>query len=172
MSSTRNHIERRRNSRGFSLIELVIVVVIIAIIGAIAVPRMSRGAQGASDSALNANLKVLRSAIDLYATEHNGTYPSVASFQDLLTKFSSDDGSKTADAKDAANGVIYGPYLRTVPSLPVGTKKGTSTVVDGSSGSVTGTGGWFYNPSTGSIVANLPADNDNKDAAGKYYNAY
>src|SRR4051812_8894152 len=72
--------------RGFSLIELVIVVVIIGIIAAIAVPRMSRGSQGASDSALGANLAVLRNAVDLYQTEHQA-YPAAgvgATSADLL----------------------------------------------------------------------------------------
>src|SRR6476661_7339591 len=113
MSSTRYHIKRRRTG-GFSLIELVIVVVIIAIIGAIAVPRMSRGAQGASDSALNANPKVLKSAIDLYATEHNGTYPALTTDFSALTGFTDDSGAVTT-SKDATH--IYGPYLRAVPSL-------------------------------------------------------
>src|SRR5919112_1210242 len=62
--------------RGFSLIELVIVVVIIGIIAAIAIPRMSRGTAGAADSALSGNLNVLRNAIELYATEHGGKFPS------------------------------------------------------------------------------------------------
>ena len=67
---------KRPTPRGFSLIELVIVVVIIGIIGAIAIPRMSRGAKGAADSAVTANLTVLRNALDLYSTEHVGVYPT------------------------------------------------------------------------------------------------
>jgi general secretion pathway protein G len=159
----------KKSRQGFSLIELVIVVVIIAIIGAIAVPRMSRGAQGAADSALHANIKVLKSAIDLYATEHNGTYPfPVTAFTDQLTMFT-DDAGATSPTK--TGNFIYGPYLRTVPSLPVGTKKGSAVVVDGSSGTPgTAAGGWFYNPTTGDIKANL-ADAE-LDGAGKKYNAY
>ena len=62
----------------FSLVELVIVIVIIGIIAAIAVPRISRGAKGATDSALKGDLTALRSAIDLYAAEHGGSFPTVA----------------------------------------------------------------------------------------------
>ena len=64
--------------RAFSLIELVIVVVILGIIRAIAIPRMSRGAVGAADSGAISDLAVLRSAIDLYQAEHDGTYPALA----------------------------------------------------------------------------------------------
>ena len=70
---------RKSHRSGFSLLELVIVVVIIGIIAAIAIPRMSRGAAGASDSALSGNLAVIRNAIDMYAAEHSGSFPTVAS---------------------------------------------------------------------------------------------
>src|SRR5436853_6693544 len=88
--------------QGFSLIELVIVVVIIGIIAAIAIPRLSRGSQGAADSALSGNLAVLRAAIDLYATEHGGTYPTVASFDAQLTTYTDVSGGTSA-SKDATH---------------------------------------------------------------------
>src|SRR5581483_10793813 len=76
---------RGSRRRGFSLIELVIVVVIIAIIGAIAIPKMSRGAAGAAESATIQNLAVMRSAIDLYNSEHPGaTLGSSTSATQLL----------------------------------------------------------------------------------------
>ncbi|HWB52969.1 MAG TPA: prepilin-type N-terminal cleavage/methylation domain-containing protein [Tepidisphaeraceae bacterium] len=167
MSRRKNKITTRK---GFSLIELVIVVVIIAIIGAIAIPRMSRGAAGASDSALSGDLNILRSAIDLYASEHNGTYPALSTVTAQLTEFTDDTGD-TSTTKDSTH--IYGPYLRTVPTLPVGpaTYKGTDTFVDGSSGNPgDNAGAWFYNASTGSVQANL-AD-DQTDAKSVKYNTY
>ena len=155
---------------GFSLIELVIVVVIIGVLAAIAVPRLSRGASGAADSAVSSNLSTLRAAIDLYATEHGGTYPALASFDAQMTQFS--DASGTTSATKTAT-AIYGPYLRKVPPLPVGPTgyKNTTTVVDGSSGTPgTSAGAWFYSATSGDIRANL-ADAV-QDAAGKSYNAY
>jgi prepilin-type N-terminal cleavage/methylation domain-containing protein len=162
------HIKPRH--RGFSLIELVIVVVIIGIIAAIAIPRLSRGSQGAADSALAGNLAVLRGAVDLYATEHGGYYPTVAAFDTQLTTFSDSAGGVQA-TKDATH--IYGPYLRKVPPLPVGPSgyKGTVTIIDGSSGSAgASAGAWYYNASTGDIKANLV--DAQTDASGKIYNTY
>jgi prepilin-type N-terminal cleavage/methylation domain-containing protein len=160
-----------KNARsGFSLIELVIVVVIIGIIAAIAIPRLSRGASGAADSALLGNLSVLRNAIDLYATEHGGTYPALATFETQLTQFTDSSGATSA-TKTATH--IYGPYLRKVPTLPVGPSgyKNSVTVVDGSSGTPgTAAGAWFYNAASGDLKANL-ADSE-KDSANKAYNAY
>ena len=133
---------------GFSLIELVIVVVIIGIIAAIAIPKLSRGAAGAADSSLAGDLKVLRTAIDMYATEHGGKYPTDATtLEDQLKKYTDDQGG-TADAKDSTH--VYGPYLRAVPALPVGANKG-STAITASAG---GSAGWVYDATKGTINAN------------------
>src|SRR5207249_11021127 len=90
----------RVNRAGFSLIELVIVVVIIGIIAAIAIPRLSRGSAGAADSALSGNLAVLRSAVDLFATEHGGSYPSVGTFDSQLTQYTDSSGSFSSSKTD------------------------------------------------------------------------
>ncbi len=160
-------ISRKRNS-GFSLIELVIVVVIIAIIGAIAIPRMSRGAAGASDSALVGDLAVLRNAIDLYATEHGGTFPAAATFVAQMTMFSDANGVTSATKTSTA---IYGPYLRKVPPLPLGVNKNSSGVADASSATIGAAGsGWYYNATTGQVQANCP--DTELDSTGKQYNAF
>lgn len=152
--------------RGFSMIELVIVVVIIGIIGAIAIPRMSRGAAGAADSALVADLAVLRNAIDLYQAEHGGQYPTLANFENQLTQFSNDTATTVQATKDAANGVIYGPYLRSIPSLKVGTtNKGENGLTDTPG---TADKGWVYDEDTGEIKANTTET----DERGVGYDTY
>jgi prepilin-type N-terminal cleavage/methylation domain-containing protein len=149
--------------RAFSLIELVIVIVIIGIIGAIAIPRMSRGAQGAADSALVANLSLLRNQLDMFKTEHNDTLPALANLPDALTKYSDEAGTTFKATKDTT--CYLGPYMRAIPPLPVGTNKGsvTFTATAGTAGA-----GWVYDATAGTIVANS-AENDSK---GKAYNTY
>lgn len=136
--------------RGFSLIELVIVVVILGIIGAIAIPRMSRGADGAADAALVADLAVLRNAIDLYQAEHGGAYPPEASIVAALESYSDVTGASFGTKDDDR---IYGPYLRKVPTLKIGSNKGKNGIsaTDGDANA-----GWIYDEDTGSIFANLP----------------
>ncbi len=152
---------------GFSLIELVIVVVIIGIIAAIAIPKLSRGAAGASDSALSGDLKVLRTALDMYATEHGGTYPTVTQITaGNLIGYTDDSGTFSA-TKDATH--IYGPYLRVVPNLPVGAKKGASGI-DVVANAGTATVGWIYDSSLGTIKANTTGLEF--DAKGVAYNTY
>ena len=153
----------KRNRSAFSLIELVIVVVIIAIIGAIAIPKMSRGAQGASDSALIQNLSVLRSALDLYQTENGGAYPTIGNVTNALLQYS--DGSGGLSSTKTGN-FVYGPYLRAIPTLPVGARKGSNGIAAADAASI----GWIYNQSTGAITANTTASE--ADAKGNLYNTY
>jgi general secretion pathway protein G len=163
-------------SRGFSLIELVIVVVIIGIIAAIAIPRMSRGGQGAGESALSGNLAVLRAAIDLYQTEHQA-YPAssagdtAADLQRQLTRYTDASGLSNAGATADA-GHSYGPYMRSIPPLPVGSKKGQTTVRIGADSDLPGatSEAWIYYPSNGDVKPNL-LDTET-DAGGTAYNLY
>lgn len=148
---------RLTKNRAFSLIELVIVVVIIGIIAAIAIPRMSRGAAGASDSSLSSNLATLRKAIDLYAAEHDGKFPTQAKFIEQMTTYTNAAGEESTTKSDT---YPFGPYLRNIPVMNSGSKKGVSGV----KASADETGGWYYNQATGEIKAN--ADTDDVDSGG------
>ncbi|MBM4018487.1 MAG: prepilin-type N-terminal cleavage/methylation domain-containing protein [Planctomycetes bacterium] len=159
---------RLTGKKAFSLLELVIVVVIIGIIAAIAIPRMSRGTAGAADSALTGDLAVLRNAIELFAAEHDGKYPTLAKIANQLTLYT--DSTNTTDpvaAKDKDH--PFGPYLRAVPKLPVGANKGkdtfTATAPPG-----TDAAGWYYDETTGTVKANC-ADGE-KDVTDKKYSDY
>lgn len=154
-----------RSRKAFSLIELVIVVVILGIIGAIAIPRMSRGAEGAKDSALITDLATLRAAIDLYHTEHEGVYPTIANFNAQLTGYTNISGTPSPDGTKTG-AYIYGPYIRSIPGLKVGTNRGNSTVAAADGAGV----GWIFDATNGTIKANLP-DGD-VDASGVKYNTY
>jgi prepilin-type N-terminal cleavage/methylation domain-containing protein len=157
---------RSEFNRAFSLIELIIVVVIIGIIAAIAVPRLSRGSEGAADAALIGNLAVLRRALDLYETEHVGGLPTVTDFENQMTLFTDINGNDNATKTGA---FIYGPYLRELPPLPVGSRKG-NTAVKASPPDGLGNFGWSYNESTAEIRANCAAGE--QDDSGKDYNTY
>ncbi len=153
----------RCTRRGFSLLEVVIVVAIIAILAAIGIPRMSRGAKGASDSALTGDLATLRNAVDLYAAEHTGAFPTTADINTQLTQYTNINGTVNA-TKDTTH--IYGPYMRSIPPLPIGAKKGNAKIADANGPDV----GWIYTSTDGTIKAN--AADAEVDEAGKKYNAY
>ena len=53
------------NSKGFTLVELLIVVIILAILAAIIVPQFTAATDDAKQSAYDTNVANIRSAIDL-----------------------------------------------------------------------------------------------------------
>lgn len=160
----------KKNRGGFSLVELVIVVVIIGVIAAIAVPRISRGAKGASDSSLRGTLMGIRNAMDMYAAEHSGAYPTgtQAQIEDKLMKLTDINGT----VGTTAGTHIYGPYLRSkFPALPVGANKGSKNVLIVAVAvavNETGGEGWVYSTSTGDFIANTVASDENGVAYSQY----
>ena len=163
----RRSAPRRRYA--FSLIELVVVVVILGVVSAIAIPRLSRGSEGAAEAALRADLAVMRRAIDMYTAEHVGDFPtSAAAFGDQMTIFSNLAG---ATNPTRAGGFIYGPYLRGLPPLPVGARKGETAVKPPPANGAAGFG-WVYDASNGTIVANTGSGPGDFSAKGEPFNLF
>lgn len=154
---------RRTTRGGFSLLEVVIVVAIIAILAAIGIPRMSRGSRGANDSAVGGNLAVLRNAVELYSAEHGGAFPAVGTITDQLTKYTDINGAINASKTTQ---YVYGPYIRTIPPLPVGARKGKNGIKATDDPNT----GWIYDATAGTIKANTTGTE--KDDTGKLYTDY
>jgi prepilin-type N-terminal cleavage/methylation domain-containing protein len=165
---------------GFTLVELLIVVIILAVLAAIVVPQFSASTTDAKEAALDANLARIRSAIELYAAQHGGSYPGAkaASGGTCPAGTGVTNGSGAAntaqaaidqltlytDANGAACGIgdatyKYGPYLR--KGIPADSIKSVATLaVPGSCctgaplAPAADTGGWLYDTKSGQIVMN------------------
>ena len=61
--------------RAFSLLEMLIMVAVLGILAAVVLPEFQSHSQQAKESAAKDNLRILRNAIELYATQHNGVAP-------------------------------------------------------------------------------------------------
>ncbi|HUY03594.1 MAG TPA: type II secretion system protein [Rhodocyclaceae bacterium] len=181
---------RKPDQSGFTLVELLIVVIILAILAAIVIPQFSGASTDAKESALDADLSALRSAIELYKVQHGGNYPgsgattaaSIACsgtagttasgtpqawMDDLL--MASDAAGNTCSVSDATT-YRYGPYLRKgIPPDPI---TGNGAAVADIAVTTTGapltpaaaTGGWAVDTVSGQIVMNSK-DHDSHDKA-------
>jgi len=144
---------RSHGERGFTLVELLIVVIILGILAAVVVPQFNDTTLQSKESALVQNLGTIRQAISLYRVQHNEVYPgqNAGTWAEFVTQLT------TATSTDGTAGGPYGPYLRTnFPANPMN-KLTTGTVVSAipSGGAIDGSTGYFYNPTTGAIFANV-----------------
>lgn len=163
------HFYRKLAGRGiFSLMELAVVLVVLGVVGAIVAPRMSRGGDSphVAEQVLQGHLRAMRSAIDAYAEDHAGYWPNgdASQITRQLTEYTDDAGRPGASRTPAYR---FGPYLREIPPLPIGTNRGSATLKLPADGGVSG---WVYNPITGEVHAN--ARPDERDISGRAYSSY
>ena len=96
---------RLKNSRGVTLVELMVVVAIIAIIAAIAITLYQDIQKKARLAADNGTIAALRSASAIYYGKNDGTFPTQATLQTLVQGFQLVCPGATW-AADATNGKI------------------------------------------------------------------
>ena len=65
----------RRKVPGFTLIELLIVIALIGVLAAIMLPNYNRSRARAKLSACKQSLRNVATALESYASDHNGLYP-------------------------------------------------------------------------------------------------
>ena len=145
-----------RRRCAFTLVEILMVVIILGVIASIIIGLFSNTTSDAAVASLKDNLRGVRSALQIYVAQH-GTYPSGTAFEAQLTQYTDELGNTSSTPSTTYK---YGPYIMSLPPLPVGINKGKTTVT--STGYLDGYG-WQYDPATGSFRANCqPTEVDNE----------
>ncbi len=98
----------KRNSRGFTLIEMLIVIVVISILAMIVIPRLLGAGRKAKESALRGDLQQLRNSIQQFEADC-GDFPSALT--QLMTAPAA--GSTGGNGIALDTGAWKGPYMRT-----------------------------------------------------------
>jgi len=136
-----------RAKRGFTLVEVLIVVVIMAVLAATIIPQFSDTTADARKNTAIFNLQTMRSQIETFRAQHNGTLPADL---DIMTKKSDKSGAFNAAGP-------YGPYIQAVPLETITDSNNVSILSANSpisSADVDGKLGWLYNRTTGEIRVN------------------
>jgi prepilin-type N-terminal cleavage/methylation domain-containing protein len=145
--------------KSFTLVEILMVVAILGILAAIILPTLQGHITEAKESAAKDNLRILRNAIELYASQHNGYPPGYVNgtlnpVSTTVTRqicwVTTIDG---AFAPRGTAGYPLGPYLPQIPPNPFNNKD-TIKVLTATSpfpDPPTGAFGWIYKPSTKTI---------------------
>jgi prepilin-type N-terminal cleavage/methylation domain-containing protein len=128
----------RRHRTGFTLIELVVVILILGILAGVGAPKLFSTSGLATENGCKQTLSIIRDAIELYAADNNGDFPTLTG-----------DGTGATDFHFQLKDYVRGKF----PVSPVGDdnliKAGT-----GSPMTADGTTGWMYNQTTGEFICN------------------
>ncbi len=141
-------LNKIKNSKGFTLVELLIVIVILGILAAIVIARFAGATKETKEASLKGNLRTIRSSLEIYkANSKSNVYPE--SLDDLWKGTNPDVDSKT--------------FLERIPQDPFYKSKAVYAATEtfdptedatDRDDKITGGGGWAYDSLTGRVCAN------------------
>lgn len=128
-------MKRTNKNRAFTLVELLIVIIIIAVLAAIAIPKFANSGVRSKESALKANLKLYRNAVDLFKSD-TGCFP--AALADIAGASAPAKGKDSGGNDYTITSADYkGPYVEKIENDPVSGSALNYSTTAGSVGKVT-----------------------------------
>jgi prepilin-type N-terminal cleavage/methylation domain-containing protein len=150
-------MSRKLKNSGFTLIEVLIVVVIMAVLAATIIPQFASSTNDAKTSSLKFNLHSMRSQIEVYKLQHNGTVPALTAgtLPGLIYATDVTGANIASTTSDATH--PFGPYIQG-GAMPANPFDGTTTITQISTFPPTATAGsgqgWLYEPVSGQLAPN------------------
>lgn len=115
----------KSHTKGFTLIELLVVVAIIGILSSVVLTSLNGARAKGRDAQRITNLKQIQNALELYALDHNGSYPLHDGGTSQYGYWFSDWGGHCGGGATAGNGWCdlenqLQPYISSLPRDPSG----------------------------------------------------
>ncbi len=130
-------MKRTPNTRGFTLVEILIVVIILGILAAIVIPQFTNASNDARNNSVASTLQTLRGQVELFKIQHGDTPPAQTALISVMQ-----GQTNTTNTTTVVAGGAFGPYVQSFPTNPVNGSTGVSTAA--------GTNvGWVYSVSGG-----------------------
>ena len=124
----------KRNTRGFTLVEILIVVIILGILAAIVIPQFTNASNDARNNSVSSTLQTIRSQIELFKIQHADTPPVLTSGWTIMTGRST--LGEVGPTAGSTTGTL-GPYMQQAPLNPVNSQSAVGTTF-------ATTVGWVY----------------------------
>jgi prepilin-type N-terminal cleavage/methylation domain-containing protein len=104
--------------RGFTLIELLVVIAIIGLLSSVVLASLNSAREKAHDASRVQAVHQYMNALELYAADHKGTYPSSGGVDVCLGLSHTETCWGGAHGNDSVNAALA-PYLPSLPQDPI-----------------------------------------------------